>query len=223
MDVPGRRRPKQARSVATRERLLDAAIECLIEYGYGRTSTTLVCQRAGLSRGAQLHHFATKDDLLLAALDHLARRRFEQISREANALFDRPRSEDVAVRIREGVELLWTATLSADVFFGAMELWVAARTDPGLRVNVHRVERALGKEVAALFHDLFPSEIADTTAGVAALRDITYLLRGLSLTRLIRESSADEERVLGVCTEMLTNVVTAASGDARSSQSSRRE
>lgn len=71
------REPRQARSTITRERLLAAAVECLIEYGYAGTSTVAVCQRAKLSRGAHLHHFATKDELLLAALDHLAHKRFD--------------------------------------------------------------------------------------------------------------------------------------------------
>jgi AcrR family transcriptional regulator len=208
------RQPKQARSAATRERLLDAAVECLIEHGYGGTSTTLVCERSGLSRGAQLHHFATKDELLLAALDHLARRRFEELAVQANSLFGRPRPEDVVIRIREGVILLWTTTFITDMFFGALELWVAGRSDQNLRTEVRRVEHGLGKEVNAVFRDLFPPEITDETEGAATLRDVAYLLRGLALTRLLRDSPAEEKRVLDVCVKMLTDAVSPRPGDS---------
>lgn len=213
----------QARSVVTRERLLDAAIECLIEHGYGGTSTTLVCQRAGLSRGAQLHHFATKDELLLAALEHLARRRFEEVTAKADTLFGRPRSSDVAEQIREGVDLLWTATFVDDLFFGALELWVAGRTDPGLQTEVQRVEHTLGRRVIELFRDLFPREISESAEGVAALRDVSYLLRGLALTRLLRSSSADEERVLGVCVKILTDAAARSQGFPTSEPSQERQ
>ena len=56
-----------------RQRLLEATVECLVEHGWSGTSTTLVSQRAGVSRGAQLHHFPTKNDLVLAAVEHLER------------------------------------------------------------------------------------------------------------------------------------------------------
>ena len=55
-----------------RQRLLDATVECLVEHGWSGTSTTLVSERAGVSRGAQLHHFPTKNDLVLAAVEHLS-------------------------------------------------------------------------------------------------------------------------------------------------------
>jgi len=54
-----------------RARLMDATIECLVERGFGGTSTTLVSELAGVSRGAQLHHFPTKNDLVVAAVEHL--------------------------------------------------------------------------------------------------------------------------------------------------------
>lgn len=199
------RQPKQARSVATRERLLDAAVECLIEYGYAGTSTPLVCKRANLSRGAQLHHFATKDELLLAAMEHLARRRFQELSEQARKIVP-SMSSDPAKRMRTAIDLLWR-TFSADLYFGALELWVAARTNPALRTEVHRIERYLGKEVQALFHDLFPSEITDSREGSEALRAQTYLLRGLALTRLLRDGPGDEERMLDVAAKLLTDVV----------------
>ena len=58
--APAARRTQQQRSDETRAALLDATIICLHEVGYAGTSTTLVSERAGVSRGAQTHHFPTK-------------------------------------------------------------------------------------------------------------------------------------------------------------------
>src|SRR5258706_14432846 len=66
-----RRRTQAERRAGTRALLLEATVECLAERGYAGTTTTEVARRAGLSRGAQLHHFGTKTDLVTAAVEHL--------------------------------------------------------------------------------------------------------------------------------------------------------
>lgn len=204
------RQPVQVRSAVTRERLLDAAIECLIRHGYHGTTTTVVCQHAGLSRGAQLHHFATKDDLLIAAVEHLAHLRFEETATKAKSAFLQADGASVEDRIRGGVDLLWQATFVDDLFFAALELWVAGQSNPSLREQIHRVERDLGRDVSRLFADLFPPEIRETRRGREGLRDVGYLLRGLALTRLIRTNTADEERVLETCRSLLLSAAQAA-------------
>src|SRR3954454_4839854 len=78
--------PQEERTRAMRQRLLDATVECLVEFGWSGTSTTLVSQRAGVSRGAQLHHFPTKADLVLAAVEHLSDARREELRAAATDL-----------------------------------------------------------------------------------------------------------------------------------------
>src|SRR5690349_23253842 len=117
--------PQEERTRAMRQRLLEATLQCLVEKGWSGTSTTLVSQRAGVSRGAQLHHFPTKADLVIAAVEHIATIRRDELAEAAAAL---PRGER---RTREVLELLGEH-FTADVFAAALELWVAARTDPQL-------------------------------------------------------------------------------------------
>src|SRR3954469_23741665 len=77
---PGRPRRSQAeRSAATREALLDATLECLVQDGYANTTTARVAERAGVSRGAHLHHFQTRQALVAAAIEHLAQRRTREL------------------------------------------------------------------------------------------------------------------------------------------------
>src|SRR5205823_12845827 len=72
------RRAQAERRAETRGRLLDATLECLAELGYAGTTATEVVRRAGLSRGAQVHHFPTKAELVVAAVEHLFQRRHEE-------------------------------------------------------------------------------------------------------------------------------------------------
>ncbi|MGH9097700.1 MAG: TetR/AcrR family transcriptional regulator, partial [Acidimicrobiales bacterium] len=55
------RRGMQNRGIATRAALLNSAFECLVDLGFSATTTTEIAKRAGVSRGAQLHHFPTKE------------------------------------------------------------------------------------------------------------------------------------------------------------------
>ena len=57
------------RSAATRKVLLDASVRCLFEHGYGQTTTILIAEMAGISRGALLHQFSSKADLMVYVVE----------------------------------------------------------------------------------------------------------------------------------------------------------
>src|SRR5688500_19878772 len=95
------RRTQAERTAATRAALLDAAVECLAEVGYAGTTTTEVARRAGVSRGAQLHHFPTRTDLLAAALEETFRRRMADMA----AALDRARPGPE--RMHVAMDTLW--------------------------------------------------------------------------------------------------------------------
>jgi AcrR family transcriptional regulator len=116
-----------------RLRLLDATIDCLVEYGYAGTTTTKVADRAGVTRGAQVHHFPTKADLVTSAIRHLAAKRTEV------AMAELGRIKGSADPIGDALQLLWEMH-QGPVFSATVELWVASRTDPELRQQMAMVE-----------------------------------------------------------------------------------
>ncbi len=95
------RRTQAQRASAMRHRLLEATIECLVDYGYAGTSTTKVVERAGVTRGAQVHHFPTKAALVAAALRHLAAKRAEAAFAELDRIRSSPDPIDAAL------DLMW--------------------------------------------------------------------------------------------------------------------
>lgn len=67
------RGPHAERTRAMRARLIETAVDCLHELGYGATTFQVVTDRAGVSRGAILHHFPTRIDLMVAVAEYAAR------------------------------------------------------------------------------------------------------------------------------------------------------
>src|SRR5260370_2155508 len=114
------RRTQAQRTAAMRTRLLDATIECLVTYGYAGTTTLRVAHLAGVTRGAQIHHFRSKADLVVAAIEHLAQQRAQAAIRELSRVQASPDP------IATSLDFLWEAH-QGPMFTAALELWVAAR------------------------------------------------------------------------------------------------
>jgi len=171
------RRTQEERRAATRGALLDATIDCLIEYGYGGVTTTRVVERAGVSRGAQVHHFPTKAVLVAEAVRHLARRRAEETLRRANKLPEGPERLDAVL------DLMW-ASHSGPLFQAALELWVAARTDAELRESLVAVERDVTQTIWASAHQFF-GDYADKPSFEDNLEISLSAMRGLALLEQI--------------------------------------
>src|SRR6185369_684594 len=95
-------RTQQQRRDETRRALLDAAVESLIEVGFARTTTLEVQRRADVSRGALLHHFPSKAELLVAAVDHLAEMRAREMKAFASQLPPDPGQPERPERTERG-------------------------------------------------------------------------------------------------------------------------
>jgi AcrR family transcriptional regulator len=143
---------RERQRVASRRRLLDAAFASLVDVGYAGTTTAAIAERAGLSNGALFNHFATKDDLLVAAVVELVP--------AANAALD-----DTVVGavqqaddpVRAAIELVWLG-MFAPVAVASAELYVAARTNSRLAAALAEVEpdarRALEEATVRMFPHL---------------------------------------------------------------------
>ncbi|MGI8646309.1 MAG: TetR/AcrR family transcriptional regulator [Nocardioides sp.] len=180
--------PQEERTRAMRARLLEATVECLVERGFAGTSTTLVSKRAGVSRGAQLHHFPTKNDLVVAAVRHLTELRGAELRDAVRRLPDGPR------RTRAVLQVL-ADHVTSPVFTAALELWVAARTDAALLAEVAPLEQQVGREthrltVAALGAD-------ESRPGIRELVQATLDLgRGLGRATTISDDARRRARIL---------------------------
>lgn len=164
----------------TRQCLLDAAVTCLLEYGYAGTTTQRVQERAGVSRGALLHHFASKAQLLVAAVHHVADERLELIQSATAHIEPGP---DGLTRVVPAIE----QAMSGPPFIAALELWMSSRTDTNLRAALIPAERRLGKELREIFQHALGEQ--DSQQSRIAFDSLVILLRGLAITNVLRDDS----------------------------------
>ena len=180
--------PQEERTRLMRARLLEATVDCLVERGFAGTSTTLVSERAGVSRGAQLHHFPTKNDLVVAAVEHLTEKRGEELAAGAASLPGGPH------RTRAVLQML-ADHFTGPVFTAALELWVAARSDETLLAAVSPLEQRVGRETHRLTVDLLGAD--ESVPGARELVQATLdLVRGLGLANTITDDARRRGRIL---------------------------
>ena len=192
--------PQAERTRVTRGKLLDATVDSLVELGYARTTTVEVGERTGLSRGAQLHHFPSKADLLVAAIEHLADERSKDFEAEIEARF--AQGDDP---IDAMVDLLWVM-FSDPIYWATIELMVAARTDPELLEKLEAFERSLGGRIYATFKEQTRRQGRDAKA---SLEMTLYFMRGLAMERIFRQNEAHYTHLLNRWKEQLREMLRA--------------
>lgn len=189
------RRTQEERSAETRARLLEATIESLIEVGYASTTTTGVCERAGVSRGAQVHHFPRKQDLVVAAVAHLAAKHVPVLRERAAALPPDANGD----RLGAVVDLV-AETFGGPLFTAALELWVAARTDAELHRALIPFERGAGRGLVQLWREI-AGDLAAHPRFDAVLELSMHLARGMALQKILRDDDTERRRVLSLWRE----------------------
>jgi AcrR family transcriptional regulator len=166
--------------------LLDAAIACLVEYGYAGTTTQRVQDRVNLSRGALSHHFGSKADLLVAAIHQIADQRLELLRSAADGIEPGP---DALPQVVTAIHTV----MSGPPFLAALELWVSARTDHDLRVALSPQERKLGRAL----RDILEKATADPEQARLASDSLLIFLRGLAITSILRRDTRSGDDVVG--------------------------
>ena len=173
--TPAPRRTQEERSAGTQRALLDAAVACLIQDGYQTFSTTLVADRAGVSRGAQLHHYPTRASLMAATIEHVFGLLTEEYQRGFAALAEKDRSAAKAVRLLQAICL-------DPRHFAVLDLYAAARTDAELRASIVPVAARHRENVIALAGRYFPEAAGDERFRLT-LDLLLHAMVGMALSR----------------------------------------
>lgn len=181
-DVAGAKAPRtqEERRAQTRNVLLEATVSCLVELGYARTTTLEVQKRAGVSRGALLHHFPCKAELLTATVKYLATLRGRELADKAAELPKGGAKE----RIDAVLDLLWQS-FSGPLFYVAIELRTAARTDNELRAVLTEVERVVHQRILDQSRQLFGDPIASEPGFDCALNMTLQLMIGSAMSMIL--------------------------------------
>ena len=182
------RQPQQDRSRATRLRLLEAALDCLAERGWVRTTVAVVAEHAGVSRGAAQHHFPTREDLFTAALNYIADVRIAEIRRRGADLPSGASHTEAVVDMLVGF-------YTGQLFRAAVQVWVQAAADDVLQAQLVPLEARLARETHAIALDLLG--VDESRPGVReTVQGILDMARGLGLANLLTDDSKRRRRVV---------------------------
>ncbi|MEE4496199.1 TetR/AcrR family transcriptional regulator [Streptomyces sp. BE230] len=177
MSEPHRPRSRrvQQRALDTRQLLLDATVQVLVDQGYAQFSTLAVGEAAEVSRGRLVHHFPTKAALVEATLDHLVERYRENVPLHLELVTDGPHEG----RIARALDVLWSLKRSRE-YQACLELMAGARGDDELRSALRTFDRHLGDALSDAVRRLV-GDIADRPGFDASLLTAISAMRGLLL------------------------------------------
>jgi AcrR family transcriptional regulator len=189
---------------ATYRRIVDVAVESLIEEGFAATTTVEVQRRAGLSRGALLHHFPTREQLFTAAVHRLVQVNLEALWAELAAA---PAGTDPVTR---GMWVLRRASRRPS--FGAeLELWGAARTEHRLREALRAAERGARKELYSVIDGVFGPEIVAAPCYPLVVELTVQLMRGLTISAALHERVKEDEPLIDQWARVVRSLLAADS------------
>ena len=190
------RRTQAERSEATRQLILDAAVDVLAAKGYAGFRTADVAAIAGVSRGAQTHHFPAKDDLVVGVVAHV----FERAAALGRQRAHRVRSSDAAIKalIADSREFFFS-----ELFLIALDLAIQGRANAGTANAVREISVASRLPVEASWL----AALVDTGVPRALAEDLLWLtisiVRGLAVRRLWQHDAARFERLFKLWRQMV--------------------
>ena len=195
MDTPY----QQKKSALTRDRIIIATLQCIIEFGYENTSVAKIAKLAQLSTGAMQYHFETRIDVIKAAIEYLHDKRLTDRQRD---MADIPAATDP---LTFGIRVYWEH-LNKDHFLAYQELVIAARTHPELSAVLQPAYQKFlstwrsdySREIPIWGHNQGKMDlVADA---------IQYLLEGLAYGRLNNQiSDENTEKLIEFASQMMTD------------------
>jgi len=170
-----------------RSRLIRAAVECLHESGYVATTFQTVTDRAGVSRGAILHHFPTRVELMAAVADYAATFQNQVVLKAAG---ETPDVLEFFVNITRAT---WVAMIQPPAM-ALLEVIMATRGDAELASRIREVTAALeARQRDDVWRFAESLGVRDERRIDAMVRLHRAAMRGLALELSLTRNQAEAE------------------------------
>ncbi|MCX2972393.1 TetR/AcrR family transcriptional regulator [Halieaceae bacterium IMCC8485] len=190
------------KSAMTRDRILDAAISCFIELGYTNVTTAKIASAAGVSRGAMLHHFPSKTELIQAAVEYLHVKLLEDYQERVKSIS--PKLKGRKFR-RAGIDAYWQH-LTGDLFTAYHELCVAGRTDSELKAILEKSSVKFDMHVQESNKELFKDWEGTGDRFLLAMDVTKFMMEGLAVGQLVVDREERVNRVLDYLADRLEEI-----------------
>lgn len=202
-DGPGEAGWQARKSATTRGQIIRAAIRCIVELGYPNTTTVKISEKAGMSRGATLHHFPSKIDIIRAAVEFIFEKRIQAFRRSIKEI---PSDADMAHLAVQA----YSAQLDHPLYVALFELSVAARTDRELGSILQPAQKAFDREWYETAWALFTDWHSDREAFELALTLSQQLMEGMTVSQFTHVHQVDKKRLLKYLEEKVRELKPAA-------------
>lgn len=173
------RQTQDMRSSSTRQKILEATLDSIYEDGFQNASTTEIARRAGVSRGALIHHYPNKDMLIAAAVDHLLSREIADIRIVASAYADKK------LTIDDFIDDMWRR-FSGRLFMITIDFLSSARTDEKLRQALIPVSAQFHQSLNEIWMQFFADHSLAPQKVQGLLNATLCLMRGMGIQTIVR-------------------------------------
>lgn len=194
MPATPRRRTQEERSARTRELLLDVTIRLLYERGYSATTTMLVAETAEVSRGAMLHQFRTKADLMTFVVQAV----YERERKEYREWMSRVKGARERAISYPGQ--VWRL-LSRPSGVAVLEILQGSRSDAVLAAQLVPVQDAIERDALAGVSHYLGSE--DRRTITALMQLVVWSARGLSIANVLASDSGEIQDAIEMLGKLL--------------------
>ena len=194
-------RRQEERSAETKAKLISATIACIMRVGWHNTSLGMIVTEAGLTRGAQVHHFPHKSQLYAATMTFVIESFIARMRDEVSRL------SDPAEKLQTLLDTIWRIIFDDPFMVCWMELVTAARTDEELRRTLEPIDskmmytvRSIVREIAVENDHVDPDLTTDT---VNLLSDA---MRGMAMQKVLNPNYFDAKKNRRLLTEILNRM-----------------
>jgi AcrR family transcriptional regulator len=182
-------RTQKDRTAETSGRLLRATVDLLHDTGLTRTSTPEIARKAGVSRGALTHHFASREDILTASIADMLVRVTEDLHRFADDFSARGGSSD------EIVDYIWKM-MSDRLYYVTLEYLPEARHNGGFKAQLVPVVRKFHAGLDAIWVALAERTGVDPAHARTVMNATMCLVRGMIAQTILRDDPAYYDTML---------------------------
>lgn len=194
------RRTQKSRSNNTINKIMIATTDTIYEVGFHNSTTSRIAMRAGVSRGALLHHFPRKEALIAEAVRFMLRREIEEIESLAENVSKNK------LTINEFVDILWDH-FSGPLFMTTMDYLAASRTEPLLKKELTPSSLEFNESLDKIWQRFFFTSSVTDEKKRLAFNSTICLLRGMAVNSMLRDDADYFQKLLNFWKKELSAIL----------------
>ena len=177
--------PRADADPATRRRVLDAAVSCIIERGFYRASSNEIARQAGVTWGVIQYHFGTRESLMLAVLDDTTTR-FVELVEHANI-----EGDDATARLEQLLDLL-AGHYGTPEYLAFTQILLNMDRDPSTSAEVRATLRMVAEQSNEHVRRLLRQTLGSVEGDAELAPTLFLVLRGFALSQQLLDTMAYE-------------------------------